>query len=314
MFPVYRLVGRVASVDDATILTELTPVAENLVHRHLNQSREWFPHELIPWSQGRDFMPGQPCDDIVAMAPEVRSALLVNLLTEDNLPYYFNSIHRMFGGDGAWGEWARRWTAEEGRHSIVLRDYVTVTRSLDPIELERGRMHQVSTGFDDEEMVTAIDGFVYVALQELATRISHRNTGAALTDPVGKKIMDRVAADENLHYLFYKDVVQAALQLDPSTTVCAIERQVRSFEMPGTTGITDFARHAKAIARAHIYDLDIFHDKVLVPVVLKQWAIQSIEGLTADAERARDAVIKRLQQLRRAADRLLGRRPSPSPA
>src|SRR5687768_10880942 len=196
------------------------------------------------------------------MPPEVRSALLVNLLTEDNLPYSFNSITRMFGADGPWGEWARRWTAEEGRHSIVIRDYVTVTRSLDPIELERGRMHQMSTGFFDDELETATDGLVYVALQELATRISHRNTGAVLSDPAGKKIMDRVAADENLHYLFYKDVVNAALEIDPSTTMCAIERQVRQFEMPGT-GIKDFTRHAKAIARAHIYDLDIFHDKVL---------------------------------------------------
>ena len=122
--------------------------------------------------------------------------------------------------------------------------------------------------------------------------------------------MKKVASDENRHYLFYRDLVTAALEVDPSGMVCAIERQVRTFEMPGITGIRDYARHAKAIARAHIYDLDIFHDKVLVPVVLKQWAIQSIEGLTADAERARDAVLSRLQKLRRAADRLLSRHQS----
>jgi acyl-[acyl-carrier-protein] desaturase len=34
----------------------------------------------------------------------------------------------MFGRHAAWGEWDRRWTAEEGRHSIVIRDYLTVTR------------------------------------------------------------------------------------------------------------------------------------------------------------------------------------------
>jgi len=118
--------------------------------------------------------------------------------------------------------------------------------------------------------------------------------------------MDRVAADENLHYLFYKDIVNAALELDPSATMCAIERQVRSFEMPGT-GIKDFTRHAMAIARARIYDLDIFHDKVLVPVVLKQWAVQSLQGLTSDAERARDQLLRRLEKVRRAADRLLRR-------
>jgi hypothetical protein len=76
----------------------------------------------------------------------VRSSLFVNLLTEDNLPYYFRTIESMFGRDSAWGTWVRRWTAEEGRHSIVLRDYLTVTRMIDPVALERARMHQVSGG------------------------------------------------------------------------------------------------------------------------------------------------------------------------
>jgi acyl-[acyl-carrier-protein] desaturase len=299
-------------VDDTSLLTELSPVAERLLERHLSQAKEWFPHELVPWDKARDI--GRDGNyEVVALPDEVRSALFVNLLTEDNLPYYFNSIHRMFGSDGAWGEWARRWTAEEGRHSIVMRDYVTVTRCLDPRELERGRMHQVTNGFTDDDLGTATDGFVYVALQELATRISHRNTGAVLPDVEGKRVMDRVAADENMHYLFYKDIVDAALELDPSGTICAIERQVKSFAMPGT-GIKDFQRHALAIARAHIYDLDIFHDKVLVPVVLKQWAVQSLEGLTADAERARDRLIKRLGQIRKAADRLLRNAPALVPS
>jgi hypothetical protein len=30
-----------------------------------------------------------------------------------------------FGRDGAWGTWTGRWTAEEGRHAIVMRDYLT---------------------------------------------------------------------------------------------------------------------------------------------------------------------------------------------
>ena len=81
--------------------------------------------------------------------PPVRSALFINLLTEDNLPYYFRTLSD-FGRDGVWGEWTRRWTAEEGRHAIVIRDYLTVTRAIDPIALERGRMQQVSTGVTPE--------------------------------------------------------------------------------------------------------------------------------------------------------------------
>ena len=75
----------------------------------------------------------------------VRSALVVNLLTEDNLPYYYETINRVFAND-VWREWARRWTAEEMRHSIVIRDYMTVTHTVDLAPLEQARMHQVSGG------------------------------------------------------------------------------------------------------------------------------------------------------------------------
>ena len=69
----------------------------------------------------------------------------MNLLTEDNLPYYSRDIQNLFGDDEAWGAWARRWTAEEGRHSMAIYGYLMVTRAIDPIALERGRMCQVST-------------------------------------------------------------------------------------------------------------------------------------------------------------------------
>src|SRR3546814_10844889 len=59
---------------------------------------------LVPWSQGRDFDAGYEWSaDDVQLSDEVRSALFVNLLTEDNLPYYFRTIERMFGADTAWG-------------------------------------------------------------------------------------------------------------------------------------------------------------------------------------------------------------------
>ena len=51
---------------------------------------------------------------------------------EDNLPSYHREIAEMFGRDGAWGTWVHRWTAEEGRHAYVMRDYLLVTRGVDP--------------------------------------------------------------------------------------------------------------------------------------------------------------------------------------
>ena len=174
------------------LVHDLEPTVGELLDRHLAASKEWFPHEVVPWGQGRDFDPAEAWDPDEHPVPDaVRSALFVNLLTEDNLPYYFSTINRIFGADGAWGTWARRWTAEEGRHSIAIRDYLTVTRLLDPRELERARMHQVGTGVVPEPD-PPIDGLVYVALQELATRIAHRATGRLLEDRAGYDVMARV--------------------------------------------------------------------------------------------------------------------------
>ncbi|MDP8991905.1 MAG: acyl-ACP desaturase [Actinomycetota bacterium] len=294
---------------DVALLAELVSVAEDLLERHLATAQEWFPHELVPWSRGRDFEPDEEWDpEPVPMPDALRSALVVNLLTEDNLPYYFRTIERSFSADGAWGEWVRRWTAEEGRHSIVIRDYLTVTRAVDPVALERGRMHQVSHGVTPEPPTPA-DTMVYVALQELATRIAHRATGKLMEDPTGYRVMARVATDENLHFLFYRDLVSAALDVDPSTMVLAIERQVRDFEMPGT-GIAGFASHARAIAKAGIYDLRVHHEQILVPVVLRHWRVAEREGLSDEAERARQSLVERIDRIGHVGRRLAERRSS----
>jgi len=291
---------------DPSLLLELAPVVEQLTDRHLATSKEWFPHELVPWGRASEAIAEPGWDEGLAPLPAgVRSSLFVNLLTEDNLPYYFNTIDRMFGSDGAWGTWARRWTAEEGRHSIVIRDYLTVTRMVDPVALERARMHQVSHGVVPEPP-TVLDGLVYVALQELATRVAHRATGKLLDDRAGYDVMARVAADENLHHLFYRDLVSAALAIDPSSVVEAIERQVTDFEMPGT-GIVDFEDHALAIARAGIYDLAIHHEQILVPVVLRHWGVEQLEGLTASAEAARARLVRRIERVGKAGRRMAER-------
>jgi acyl-[acyl-carrier-protein] desaturase len=291
----------------AHLVAELEPVAAELLERHISQAREWFPHELVPWSRGRDFAPDwEWSPEETKLSEQVRSALFVNLLTEDNLPYYFRTIEAMFGRDTAWGEWVRRWTAEEGRHSIVIRDYLTVTRAIDPVTLERARMAQVQCG-EVPEPELPHDGLVYVALQELATRIAHHNTGKVVDDPVGYEVMKRVAADENRHYLFYRDLSSRAMEIDPSGMVLAIERQVRTFEMPGT-GILNFADHARAIAKAGIYDFKVHHDQILVPVVLRHWGIEDLTGLNDEAEQARDALVTYIGRIGKAGQRQAERR------
>jgi acyl-[acyl-carrier-protein] desaturase len=294
-------------VRDADLLNDLAPTAEALLERHLDNAREWFPHELVPWSQGRDFEPGEAWDPEQAPMDEaVRSALFVNLLTEDNLPHYFRTIQTMFGFDHPWAAWARRWTAEEGRHSIVIRDYLTVTRSVDPVALERGRMAQVSLG-EVPEPGSIADLLVYVTLQELATRISHTNTGRLVGDRRGREVMARVAGDEQLHHVFYRDLTTAALELDPSGMVLALEKQVREFAMPGT-GIPDFGAHAKAIANAGIYDFASHSEQILEPVVRRHWGLETMEGLSPEAEEARARLIRHMDKVAKVGRRMAARR------
>jgi acyl-[acyl-carrier-protein] desaturase len=293
-------------VDDDALLAELEPTAVELLERHLSAAKEWFPHEMVPWSRGRDYVAGEDWDpDQSTLCPGARSALFLNILTEDNLPHYYRTISSKFGNDDVWGEWNRRWTAEEGRHAIVIRDYLAVTRSIDMRDLERARMRQVSMGLVPNP-VGIEDGIVYVALQELATRIAHRNTGKLLDDPEGLAIMSRVAADENLHHLFYRDLASAALEIDPSGMVAAIERQVRNFEMPGA-GIPDFKTHARLIADVGVYDFAAHHDQILVPVVFKHWRIEQLQNLKSAAEQARERLVQHVEKVGNVAKRMKSR-------
>jgi acyl-[acyl-carrier-protein] desaturase len=294
-------------MDSPQLLAELEPVVADLYERHLKSAREWFPHELVPWDRVKDGDPREPWSQEQApMHDAVRSALLVNLLTEDNLPHYFQTINDMFGSNGPWGEWTRRWTAEEGRHSIVIRDYLTVTKSVDPIALERGRMRQVSAGVVPRP-ITPCHGLAYVAIQELATRIAHGNTGRFMEDAAGAKVMARVAGDEQLHHVFYRDLVTATLERDPSQAVLAIADAVLDFAMPGV-GIEGFGAHAKRIAGIGIYDSAVHAESILAPLLEEAWDLAHVEGLSPEAEAARTKTLAHLDRVRKAGRRTADRR------
>src|SRR4026208_1793628 len=238
--------------------------------------RGWFRHGSTRYRLGRDFDKEPWTPDQPRLTGVAQTAFEIGLLTEDNLPSYHRLIYGMVGkGGGAWINWIGRWTAEEGRHAIVLRDYLTVTRNLDPVALERGRMRQLRQG-SARDSVDTLRGLAYVAFQELATRISHKNTGRYSQDPVADRIMNRIAADENLHMVFYRDILGAAIKIQPSRAVCAIVEEVLAFQMPGA-GIPGLLRKAAAMAKAGIYDLRIHRDEVLLPII-QQWRIFELTG------------------------------------
>jgi acyl-[acyl-carrier-protein] desaturase len=270
------------------LLHELEPVVAANVDRHLGLAKSWEPHDYVPWSRGRDFafLGGEdwtPADS--PLDPVAQTALIVNLLTEDNLPSYHREIATRFGRDGAWGHWVGRWTAEEGRHAIAIRDYLVVTRAVDPVKLEALRMEHMTAGYDSGDK-TMLQAVAYVSFQELATRVSHRNTGRAADDLLAEQLLARISTDENLHMVFYRNLVAAAFDLAPDETMQAVRDEVVGFQMPGA-GMTDYLRNSVIIAKAGIYDLRLHHDEVVAPI-LKFWRVFERTDLGAAGEQARE--------------------------
>ena len=300
-----------STADEATmtgLLHELEPIVAENLDRHLAIAKTWNPHDYVPWSRGRDFAALGGTDwapEDSPLTPAARVAMIVNLLTEDNLPSYHREIATRFGRDGAWGQWVGRWTAEEGRHAIALRDYLVVTRGVDPVELERLRMTHMCAGYDsgDRDPLRTV---VYVSFQELATRVSHRNTGSATGCPIAEQLLSRIATDENLHMVFYRNLVAAAFDRLPDATMCAVRDEVLGFTMPGV-GMPDFTRNAVQIAKAGIYDLRLHHDEVVMPV-LRFWRVFSRDDLGPVGERAREELAAFLTELDAAAERFVEQR------
>ncbi|MEV0444852.1 acyl-ACP desaturase [Streptomyces spectabilis] len=276
---------------DARLLYALEEVVEQELNRHLKVAKDWMPHEYVPFSDARNF-PGQFEDGEAwerGQSPVTdvgRIALVVNLLTEDNLPSYHHEIATLFGRDGAWGTWVHRWTAEEGRHGIVMRDYLLASRAVDPDELERFRMAHMSEGFESDNRHSMLHSVAYVAFQELATRISHRNTGHQSGDPVCDRMLARIATDENLHMVFYRNLLKAAFEIAPDATMMAVRDVVVGFRMPGHS-IPGFERAAAKMAIGGVYNLRIHHDDVLQPV-LRFLKVMGITGLGPEGTRAQE--------------------------
>jgi acyl-[acyl-carrier-protein] desaturase len=220
------------------------------------------------------------------LTPVAQDSLVLNLLTEDNLPSYHTEIAISMGRDGAWGNWIERWTAEEARHAIVIRDYLMATRGVDPYELEDLRMAHMSLGYQTPYENDMLHTIAYVSFQELATRISHRNTGKLSDDPIAEGMMQRVALDENLHMLFYRNTLSAALEMEPNAAMRAIADVVTNFDMPGAN-MPGFGRKAVQIALAGIYDLQQHLDDVVAPV-LRAWNVFERTDLSGDGLKARE--------------------------
>ena len=292
------------------LLATVEPEVERLMGEHRERREHWYAHEYVPWEEGRSFV-AEPWDASQAsLSPEVRTSLVLNLLTEDNLPYYHTEIAKHLDPESALGRWNHLWTAEEGQHAIALRSYLLTSRNCDPKLLEDDRLATMERGFELSYPDPAAL-FVYTSAQELATRVSHRNAGKLADDETAYAIMGRIAADENHHFLFYRGVASAMLAESPSTMLEPIHRVLSTFQMPGL-GIPGFVRRAVDMAKVGVYNLRIHHQRVLVPL-LRDWNIEQLTGLTSKAREIQEKILELPERILRKAE-IFERRVGMAPA
>ncbi|MBT8197121.1 MAG: acyl-ACP desaturase [Acidimicrobiia bacterium] len=286
--------------DEAFELAEaVTPAVERLMAEHRERREHWYAHEYVPWEQGRNFVTEPWVETDANLSPEVRTALVLNLLTEDNLPYYHAEIEKHLPEGSPWQDWNRLWTAEEGQHAIALRSYLLTSRNCDPRELEDDRFATMEKGYEGD-FENPIDIFVYTSAQELATRVSHRNAGKLADDKTAYDIMARIATDENHHFMFYRGVVTAMLKENPSAVLASMYRVLANFQMPGT-GIPGFLRRAVDMAKSGVYNLRLHNDRVVSPL-LRDWDIGSLTDLTGDAAAMQEKIMELPARLLRRAE------------
>ncbi len=266
--------------EEFELLAAVEDDAALLAKEHSERRSHWYFHDLVPWEQGRNFRDLPWEESQCTINERARTSLVINLLTEDNLPSYHLALEKFLPDSEVWRNWNGIWTSEEGQHAIAIRSYLLTSRNCDPVELEDDRMATMRVGWEPSAQSPA-ELFSYTAAQELATRISHRNAGKITEDESAFELMRNIAADENHHFVFYRGVMSAMLREAPSVVMEGMYRTFENFQMPGV-GIPGFVRRSVEVARAGVYNLRVHHDNVVQPL-LKQWNIAGLKDLTPRA-------------------------------
>ena len=194
------------------LLRELEPAAEAALERHLRLAKEWMPHEYVPWGRARDFVDEPWEAGQSTLSPIAQIAFEVNLLTEDNLPSYHREITTAFGRDGAWGTWAQ---PLDGRGRPPLRCACATScwspAGSIPSSSSAGGCGSSSSHYDSRgrgrgrqdaarsDRVRQLPG-----ARDPDQPPQHRRLHAG---PARREALARVAADENLHMIFYRDLM-----------------------------------------------------------------------------------------------------------
>ncbi len=284
---------------DEMFLSELSGRIEVLAGDHAGSEKEYDPYEFVDEMDQAIADGTLNLDDPGAQLDEAtKAALIVNLITEEGIPEYTSTIQRRLPFNHPLRHWSHLWTADEGRHGPTIANILHRTKQFSMRELERMRMAMMRYP-DTPQPASVIESVVYPGIQEPATEISHRNTMRRFPRAlvIARRAIGRVTHDEVRHGGFYAGVAEAAMEVNPSVVVIAAGRQVRDFAMPGKS-MPGFEERARIIREADIFgprQLRQIYDDFLV----NRLGIFRAEGLSPEAEKARDFIAKRLKLLDR---------------
>lgn len=258
---------------------ELEPVVEQNLSRHLNSEELWYAHDYVPFEQGENFafLGGTDWDaSSVTLPKPITDALEILLITKDNLAGYHRELVEHFILEEKWGRWLGRWTAEEHLHAIAIRNYVVVTRQIDPAANEDVRVEHVVKGYRADKY-SQIETLVFMAFFERAHAVFTRNLQAQIAEPALSALIGRIARDEERHEEFFANLVSHCLQTHREETIAAIAARAADLPVIGAD-IDAYQDKVKVVGDAGIFD-DTAR-RAVISDRIKAWGLAAESSLT----------------------------------
>ena len=234
---------------------ELEPVVLQELRRHLDTEDIWYAHDYVPFDKGENFafLDGKDWDPSQVTLPKhVTDALEILLITKDNLAGYHRELVEHFILEDKWGRWLGRWTAEEHLHAIALRNYLVVTREVDPTANEDVRVEHVMKGYRADSY-SQIETLVFMAYYERAHAVFCRNLQEQISEPVLAGLVGRIATDEERHEEFFANLVAHCLNYSRDETIDAIAARAAALDVVGGD-IDAYRDKIEVVAEAGIFD------------------------------------------------------------
>ena len=284
-----------AVLDNEELVLALEKALPELSEEHQQNAESWFPHEWVPWDKGRNFrfLGGEDWKPEDANLDDTAAAAAVALLlTKCNLPSYHRVLALHFPAFSDWRQLIGVWTAEDNRHTVVLRDYLVTTRAVDPVDTEnRRRIHVVAGWKQNPEAIADLGPMDALALLAVHENQSVQFIGRlkeCSDDPVLTQILDKIAGDDAAQAEYFTNFLNAGLVADQEATLLAVDKALAEIEHIGSD-IADYDAQ-----RALFADFESEQtDAQIAAKLADALKLDSLQELSPEAEAAR----KRIQEL-----------------